>query len=256
MIAHRILGFAIGAVAGAVGWFALTPGATPGPAETPPKATASASTPIQASCPEEAQLRTQLAALDAQITGTAVGVAVAGAQQVEAIGARIEPPSPLPPEFEEAAIESALSELAGEVGGIVAGIDCGEYPCTAVVVFDEEAMPGVIYNINDDPRVYATVVDGVTVGEYETVDEAQDAAAQLSFRAAAEERWPNMHAQSYGAMQETTRAFRIAFLAEEVEPFSAERKRVDFLVQEAAKTFREEVQGARDQLAGEREQGE
>ena len=263
MIAHRILGFAIGAVAGAVGWFALTPGATPGPAETPPKATASASTPIQASCPEEAQLRTQLAALDAQITGTAVGVAVAGAQQVEAIGARIEPPSPLPPEFEEAAIESALSELAGEFGGIVAGIDCGEYPCTAVVVFDEEAMPGVSYNINDDPVVYATVVDGVTVGEYETLEEAEDAASQLGFRAAAEERWPNLEGRSYGGVLETTSAFTMAFLAEAVEDYnddrsglSDERRYVDFLRKEAAKTFREEVQGARDQLAGEPDQGE
>jgi hypothetical protein len=256
LIAHRILGFAIGAVAGSVGWFALTPDATPGPVETPPKAVASGSTPVRASCPEEAQLRTQLDALDAHITGTAVGVAVAGAQQEEAIGARIEPPSPLPPEFEEAAIESALSEMVGEFGGIVAGLDCGEYPCTAVVVFDKEAMPGVSYNINDDPVVYATVVDGVTVGEYETVDEAQDAADQLSFRAAAEERWPNMRADSYGARQETTSAFRIAFLAEAVEPFSAERKHVDFLVNEAANTFAEEVQGARDQLVEEPEQGE
>jgi len=185
-----------------------------------------------------------------------VGVAVAGAQQEEAIGARIEPPSPLPPEFEESAIESALSKLAGEFGGIVAGIDCGEYPCTAVAVFDREAMPIVSYNPNDDPVVFATLVDGVAVGEFETLEEAQDLVDQLSFREAAEERWPNVHAQSYGRIQESSTSFKIAFLAEPVEPLSAERKRVDFLLNEAAKTFAEEAEDARAQLAGEREQGE
>ena len=138
----------------------------------------------------------------------------------------------------------------------MAGIDCGAYPCTAVVVFAKEAMPHVSCNINDDPVVYETRVDGVAVGEFETLEEAQDLAEQRSFEEAAKERWPNMSAQSYGRIQESSTSYKIAFLAEPVEPLSAERKRVDFLLNEAAKTFAEDVQGAKDQLEGELELGE
>jgi len=229
LIAHRLLGLVIGAVAGSSGWFALTPDATPAPAETTPKAIASASTPVRSSCPEEAQLRTQLAALDAQITGAAVGVAVAGAQQVEAIGARIEPPSALPPELEESAIESAVIRIAAEYGGIVAGLDCGEYPCIASVIFPPLTP--------------------------ESVDLASE------FREAARERWPNLYTQDGFSPKDFTSSVTMAFLADPIsqpsdtQP-SDERRYVDFLVKEARKTFSEEAKDARAQLAGEREQGE
>ena len=86
-------------------------------------------------CPEvDPALEERLAALEAEAADLALSTALIEGQNVAARGAALAWPTPTPPGLEPAAVKAALDALVADAGGVVAELDCGEYPCVALVL--------------------------------------------------------------------------------------------------------------------------
>ncbi len=123
--------FALAAVAGWTG-VALWPAPAP-----PPVPAAIPGEPIVvrplATCPEEPKLFDDLSALQEAVAAKSEQLDVARAQEELTTGKALEWPTNLPEGFDEQSLERLLLDVADEHGGELIGVDCGEYPCVAVI---------------------------------------------------------------------------------------------------------------------------
>ena len=98
--------------------------------------------PVMASpsqdCPTEGPNFNAIGALQAELEAKRQGLAVARAQEELATGKPLEWPGKLPSGLDEASVEAAFQEIAEAHGGTVLGMDCGEYPCVAVMAWRGE----------------------------------------------------------------------------------------------------------------------
>ena len=86
-------------------------------------------------CPTEITAFHQLRALQNTLQENRQALAIAQAQEELATGKPLEWPTDLPEGFDEASIEAVLEDIALAHDGTVLGIDCGEYPCVAVLAW-------------------------------------------------------------------------------------------------------------------------
>jgi len=111
------------------------------PAE-PPTPKAVAGEPVQVlpkrDCPSEAPTFNAIGGLQDQLAEREQALKVVQAQEQLATGKPLEWPDDLPEGFDEASIEAVFGEIAEANGGTVLGIDCGEYPCVAVMAWRGE----------------------------------------------------------------------------------------------------------------------
>ena len=148
----------LGAITAGVGLRLRAPDAPAPPPATAPAV--AAPTPAEApDCPGVDPARAErLTALEAALSKLALEAAVIEGQNVAAEGAMLAWPEPTPPHLRPEVVEAALGALTGAAGGRVAELDCGEYPCVAVLLVE-----GGVSDALD--RAYA-VSDGLSEGDY------------------------------------------------------------------------------------------
>lgn len=113
----------------------------PLPAPTPPPVPGE---PIvvrpQPSCPDESAVLRRVGELQ-QTLATERGALDLAQEAEEAVtGPMLEWPEDVDPSVTEAAVEAELLALVDAYGGRFAGMDCGEYPCVALVAWGPDSL--------------------------------------------------------------------------------------------------------------------
>lgn len=97
----------------------------------------------QPDCPDESGLLAEVGELQATLAKELAALTLARDQEEKETGAMLDWPDDVDERYTEAAIEAHLEELAAEYGATIAGLDCGEFPCVAMLLwpgnpFDEK----------------------------------------------------------------------------------------------------------------------
>jgi len=213
--AQRIGSLAFGLAVGGIGtWFVGSD--APVSAPPPPQQTVDArEIRLAPDCEGDGDLVERLQTLRSELAAAELTVKVGNAQEEAEYGAPLPWPEDLPEEFTEAGLERELNAMLDEIGGgELIGLDCGEYPCTGVVVVSgEHTFP------------------------------LRDAFGELMRSS----RYSNFHKSEGMRMTDEGAAIsglilQLAFPAEKLE--DGQSKRVGFLVKEVGRTFNDEVTDA------------
>jgi len=96
----------------------------------------------RAECPAEPDVFDEIADLQEQVDRRTEDLSIAQAQEEVVTGKALDWPDDLPEGFDAVAVEDALESLAESSGGVVVGIDCGEFPCVAVMGWEGADFEG------------------------------------------------------------------------------------------------------------------
>lgn len=87
----------------------------------------------QADCPDETPALVKIQQLQGTLAEIERSLALLQAQEELVTGAPLEWPDDVSETYEESAIEAELMRVAEETGGVLVGLDCGEYPCVGLI---------------------------------------------------------------------------------------------------------------------------
>lgn len=141
------IGFVVSALAvGAVVSMGSAPSVSPAPVVVEPAPERPLARP-QADCPDESPAIAGILERRQALASAEQALAVLQAQEELATGAPLEWPDDAPESHQEIAVEAGLSQIAEKTGGALIGLDCGEFPCVAVM-----AWPGLENGLIDTVR--------------------------------------------------------------------------------------------------------